>query len=181
MKRRIIISIIILLAAFTILLVMLYYPKDISINTEGIKYQLGNENRDTVKTIKIEINGKLYRSITGNKSFVGTIYLEGEGIPVPIEHRGLNIKFGTELQGGINYFYYDELSKPKTFTLGGIYINEDFSEFTIFTYDRSNGSTQGSWSADNGYMISAPAKDRDEALKISNELMKNILNGYILK
>ncbi|MEH6938379.1 hypothetical protein V7056_11020, partial [Bacillus sp. JJ664] len=61
-------------------------------------------------------------------------------------------------------------------TYGTLYIGNDFSQFTILIFEKESKGSNG-WSAGDGIMISAPAKSREEALSISNHLMKDFLNG----
>ncbi|GAF06611.1 hypothetical protein JCM16418_581 [Paenibacillus pini JCM 16418] len=142
-----------------------------------MKYQLGNNTIE--KVVNIKINGKIYSSINGNKTFKGTIDVEGENLPVPSDQRQLIINLSDKLQGGvISYAGYDQ-GKPFTYAYGGIFFNKNFSKATLYVYNKNDAS--GGWNVDDGLMISLPASTRSEALDISNELMRNSLNGYILK
>ncbi|RCW40087.1 hypothetical protein DFP97_1439, partial [Paenibacillus prosopidis] len=47
------------------------------------------------------------------------------------------------------------------------YIDDKFSEFTIKVMN-----DDGKWSPTNGHMITAPAKDRQEAMMLSQKLIK---------
>ncbi|MEF3353937.1 hypothetical protein PV403_12165 [Paenibacillus sp. GYB006] len=38
-----------------------------------------------------------------------------------------------------------------------------------------------SWNNENGYMITAPASNRVEAIRLSNDLMEQFLQGLVLK
>lgn len=51
---------------------------------------------------------------------------------------------------------------------------------TIAISDKENDK-QGSWSSDNGSMVTAPATNRTEAIGISNEIMSKYLNGIYLE
>jgi hypothetical protein len=66
---------------------------------------------------------------------------------------------------------------PKKFyEYGSMFTNHRFNEFTILEYQANAG-----WNSGHGLTISAPAKSRAEALKLSNQLMKPYLNGHLLK
>jgi hypothetical protein len=177
MMKKWIAGIGVVVAAIGIYVVWVTYPKPISLNVEGIKYQLGDKNPELAHPITIKINGELQTSLTGNQKFKGTIDLEGVDIPVPVDQRKLEINFGKMQQGGIYYGYYSEDHIPMTFAYGGIFINRDFSKFTIFINkkDESDASRSG-WEAVHGLMISAPAASRSEALQISNDFMSSYLH-----
>lgn len=65
-----------------------------------------------------------------------------------------------------------------------IFANKDFSQVTLLlkTPDQQseyeNGATQSVWNAENGKMLLAPASTREEALALSNKLMREYLNPY---
>lgn len=68
---------------FGVILSLKIIPKQYTVNLEGVKYQLGTENNHFTKPITIRIDGKLQQSLTGTKTFKGTIDIDGEKIPVP--------------------------------------------------------------------------------------------------
>lgn len=76
-----------------IFFITLTYPRNIHFIEQGIKYRLGEENVGTERPTTVEIEGKLYRSLTGNKTFIGTIEIEGEEINVPVNQRKLEVLF----------------------------------------------------------------------------------------
>jgi hypothetical protein len=62
------------------------------------------------------------------------------------------------------------------FQLGDLYANDDFSQVTLVLYDqREDGSRY--WGGDDGLMLTAPAKDRTEAVRLANKLMAHRLEG----
>ncbi|MDQ0252686.1 Asp-tRNA(Asn)/Glu-tRNA(Gln) amidotransferase A subunit family amidase [Evansella vedderi] len=64
-------------------------------------------------------------------------------------------------------------------TYGFIYGGENFSELTIGVHEQKNGGS--GWNSADGMMISAPAGDRKEGLKLSNQLMGNVIGDATLK
>lgn len=180
MKKLLITSLIIVFLGLILYISFIIYPRDIQFDTNGIKYRLGNENIGTEKSIHITIQGKLTSSIFGNKTFKGTINLEGEEIPVPQNERDLVLNFHNELNSEIIFSYIED-GQPFMYSYGSIFINKNFSKESISVYDKNHDNTKGTWVADNGLMIAAPASNREQALKISNELMSKYLRGYILK
>ncbi|MBO0600200.1 hypothetical protein I2483_00865 [Sporosarcina sp. E16_3] len=166
---------------FGVILSFKTLPKQYTVNLEGVKYQLGTENNHFTKPITIRIGGKLQHSLTGSKTFKGTIDIDGEKIPVPEVQRGLEIKF-LDNGGGPIVYGYIENGRPGTYGYGVLYTNSNFSEVTIaiFQKDETDLSNRG-WTSENGQMITAPAANRTEALKISNGLMQDYSKGNSLK
>lgn len=166
---------------FGVILSLKAFPKQYTVNLEGVKYQLGAENNQFTKPITIHIDGKLHQSLTGSKTFKGTIEIDGERVPVPDDHRALVIKF-LDNGGGPIVYRYIENGRPGTYSYGVLYTNSNFSEVTITTFqkDETDLSNDG-WTSENGQLITAPAANRTEALKISNELMQDYLKGNSLK
>jgi len=166
---------------FGVILSLKVIPKHYTVNLEGVKYQLGAENNHFAKPLTILIDGKLHRSLTGSKTFKGTIDIDEEIIPVPDEQRGLEINFLDNGRGIIVYGYIEN-GRPGLYSYGVLYTNSNFSEVTIATFqeDETDPTSRG-WTSENGHMITAPAANRTEALKISNVLMRDYFNGITLK
>lgn len=156
------------------------YPKQLTFTMQGVMYQLGEENKDYVKPAAVSVNGKMQKSILGVKTFKGVIDIEGENIPVPEENRELELRFSEH--GEAQLFYrYIKSGNFKQFLYGIIFINNDFSKIAIMKYQANPDDNGGGWNGSNGYMISAPAQNRDEALKISNELLDDFYTKFTLK
>lgn len=68
----------------------------------------------------------------------------------------------------VSYRDYEE--DGELYTYGEAFIGINLVNLTICVQDEQDG-----WNSEDGFMVSAPAKNRFEALKISNELMKDIL------
>ena len=144
--------------------------------SNGIRYQLGTENSDYIEPVSISVNGEMKKSITGVRTFTGTIDIEDEIIPVPEIARDLEIKFDEDGSGTIFYAYVDNNGMPQHYYLGDILVSDDFSELTIMVSTKDGDSSWG-WNGANGTMITAPASSRDEALEISKRLMEDIMKG----
>lgn len=182
LNKKIGLSILIIGIALITFIVISIYPKTIHLHAQGMKYRLGAEHIGDEKSVAIDMNGTIYTSLTGNKRFVGTISIEGEEIPVPENQRQLEIHLGKDLSGIMRY-QYNEDEGISHFLYGTIFLNRSFREatFTVIDYlELEEGNQGGNWSGDKGLMISVPASDRAEALRISNHLMKDDLDGYIL-
>ncbi|MBD7966680.1 hypothetical protein [Paenibacillus gallinarum] len=181
MNKKIRLSILIIGIALITFIMISIYPKTIHLHAQGMKYRLGAEHIGDEKSVAIDMDGTVYTSLTGNKRFVGTITIEGEEIPVPEHQRQIEINLGKDLSG-IMLYQYNEDKGISHFLYGTIFLNRSFREatFTVMDRDLEEGNQGGNWSGYDGIMITVPASDRAEALRISNHLMKEYLDGYIL-
>lgn len=176
-KNSIVISIIGIFVLILVSILYYTYPNPYTFSVEGVKYQLGNDNKDYIRPVTIEVVGTLQRSLTGVKTFKGKINIEGETLPIPEHERKLTITFGKNTPGLMIYNSYEK-DTPPFYTYGDIYINNDFSEISICVYQHEGSDpaklASGSWSGVDGLVISAPAHNRAEGLAISSELMKKL-------
>ncbi|HEY2492412.1 MAG TPA: hypothetical protein VGI33_05830 [Paenibacillus sp.] len=179
MKKLTFISIIIILTTLAIIIVINLYPKEVKINAQGIKYRLGTEHLESENLVNVNIEGKLYKSISGERRFKGTLDIEGEDIHVPLDQRKLDIPITNDGWGAISYPYFvyrkEDGGTESTgiYQYGSLVINNDFSKVTILVSDRNqlNDIKSATWSSENGQMITVPATSRLEAISISNEMM----------
>lgn len=178
MKRTYVYLLLICLGIVMIMFVVYsYYPKEVLINTQGIKYRLGNVEYE--QSIHVLIKGKMYKSFSGNRTFRGVIELEGEEVPVPQSQRQLELHFYKEYQAVLIYPYFEN-GKIYHHLVGTLYLDRDFTKATIALLEKKDNQ-QGSWDGTNGLMVTAPASNRREAIEISNELMNEYIDGFRLK
>ncbi|XEC94193.1 hypothetical protein AB6A23_23205 [Paenibacillus tarimensis] len=157
-------------------------PKSYNVTFEGVKYQLGAENADYIEPAVLHINGTLQTSFTGSRTFQGTIDIEGEEIPVPENQREIKVEFGMTGGYGIMTYGYFEDGEPHIFSYGSLFINEDISKIAIGLLGKNmSDAERRGWSSADGYMLTAPARDRTEGLEVANELMNEYLQGMILE
>ncbi|MFN7253395.1 MAG: hypothetical protein ACK4M9_21880 [Anaerobacillus sp.] len=175
MRKIIVVSILLIVG---LSLVWYTFPKTHSHTLQGVSYQLGNE--EFVEKVTIKIDGKFKKSLTGERTFKGTIDIEGEDIPVPLEERTLELVFNDNIFKD-DYFasiVYSSVKNavPRLYSYGFIFINKDFTQLTIVKFNKDNGEDfGGTWSAYDGLMITAPVDTREQALSISNALMSGFL------
>lgn len=152
---------------FTILSIALYiyyaYPRKINETYHGIQYKLGDSEHKEDVTIKI--NGWITKKLILKDRFEGAIVINEK----EISKLKLDIDNSREWLLGYN----KEISEFESF--GAIYIKGIFEEFTICVFEKGEESGSSGWSSKDGFMISVPAKSRDEALEISQKLVKNDL------
>jgi len=163
MQKKFLIVIITAIVCSVMIAFWYFTPKQINKTMHGFSYQLGNE--ESGENIDIKINGELRKTFTGKKIFKGIIDIEGIDYPITPQEREVELNF-VENQAFMVYKYIDNDYEAEMFHLGAIHINNTFSQLTIRKRDKD-----GSWNGNKGLMITAPATDRKQALKISNELL----------
>lgn len=155
-----------IISAFLLGVVYLYYrtPKYVRLEHQGIYYQLGNP--DMAEEITIIFDGDLTRGLWLEDSFEGTITIGDKVL------KQVNMRLFKNSQNPIVYF--DDETRDYA-TYGSLFSKDIKKNFTIsvFQYDKEDDSD--GWSSADGYMISSPAKDRKEALELSNQLLEKEL------
>lgn len=168
------------------LMVYKMFPRSIDVTLTGVKYQLGTTGEKAgTEPATVIIHGKLYEKLNGNRTFKGEVNIVGEQIPVPLDQRKLVILFAKDGWGAISYpyFIYDErgaVESAEIYPSHQIFANKDFTQVSLLIVDNIHNSkgenSQTVWNAENGLMLTAPATTREEALSISNQLMRDFLN-----
>lgn len=135
------------------------FPRTVNLSYEGIKYTIGDLQQQ--KQIKMNIKGFYYNKLFTKDYFKGSINIEDETYP------RLKLLVGEELQ---MVSYRDYEAGGALHHYGEIFISEKLENLTICKQTEKDG-----WNSEKGIMVSAPAKNRVEALEISNKLMRNVL------
>ena len=143
---------------------MLYTsPIDFQYKYNGVKYQVSNLKG--AELINIEVNGKYVKGLFGKYvDFDGTIKVGDKIFTGPLRFNKYKM---SSLELG-NEFY------------GMIFISNMLEKITIEIHE-PNQSDDYSWSAENGWMISAPCDDRKEAVEISNTLMQRLRKSPVIE
>lgn len=162
---------------FLTFVIWLYLPREVDVRLEGVKYRLGTENASEVQPATILIEGTIRRTLEGHRLFKGTVEIEGESLPVP---KGVMKRdtFSARKGAGFTliYYWFENEKIGKDFPLGQLYANDNFSQIALTRFEqREDGSWN--WGGGDGLMLTAPAKDRSEALQLANKLMKELLKG----
>lgn len=153
-----------------------YSARHVDVRLEGLKYRLGTINASEVEPATIRIEGTVRRTLSGKREFRGIVEIEGESTPVKKESMK-NLSFSAR-EGEPFYLTYPwfEGGSMHIFQLGDLYANDDFTQATLVLYDqREDGSRY--WGGDDGLMLTAPAKDRTEAVQLANKLLAHLLEG----
>lgn len=162
MKRKILIgSIVLILVTITIL----FIPNKIEKSIDGVFYKMGIENtQGNYKNINISISGNYRRGFPYHHSFRGTIAISDLYLndSVDIVFDKSNKAYLTKTQ------YNSILNRVETKTFGIIFIDKGFKNLSINVLSEESGG----WNSESGTIISAPAKTKDEAIVISEKLLK---------
>lgn len=159
--------------------IWLYLPHKVDVRLEGVKYRLGTENISEVESATIHIEGTIRRTLKGHRQFQGTLELAGEPMPVPKEQM-TNRTFTARKGGGFLLVYqWFEEGTIESFSLGTLYANDDFRQITLTLFEHQEDSQSWHWRGGDGLMLTAPAKDRTEAIHLTNELMAHSLKGLL--
>ncbi|MDF2801885.1 MAG: hypothetical protein K0S61_1788 [Anaerocolumna sp.] len=144
--------------------IIYFYPKRLNSEYSGVMYRIGDSKYS--ENIKILIDGYYSKGLLKGDKFKGVITI-GEK-----QFTRLDMRFnsGRELLS----FYNEE--KGDYISYGDMFINNKLEEFSICILEEDGAGKGGkSWSAKDGLMISAPVNSRDEAVKLSNSLLKDYL------
>lgn len=154
-----------------------YLPREVDVRLEGVKYRLGAENVSGIESATIHIDGTVRRTLKGHRLFRGTVELKGESMPVPkkqMKNRTFIARKGESFL--LAYQWYED--GFKSFTLGELYADNDFRQITLTLFEQREDG-QSAWSSGDGLMMTAPAKDRMEAIHLANKLMSYSLRGLL--
>ena len=145
------------------------WPREFIKDFNGVKYQLGPDNKTYSESVKISFNGVFKKCYFGllDDRFIGYITIDGTDIK---EDEEFNLSFGEEKEAILAHTYFVKSEKAMlTSSYGRLHIDEGFEEFTIELYTGEPNNKR--FNSFDGFMISAPAENRDEALLISKKLV----------
>lgn len=162
--------------------VYIYGPRAVLLDTQGVKYRLGEGNAGKEQLVQVKIEGDIWREWNGVPKFVGTIDIEGEVPEVPNERKKVEVNLSEEaIERLIIYDYFDN-EGLHMIAYGRLYTDKSMERISINVFEETEGSAEGGrgWDSGSGLVITAPAQNRQEALKIANELMEKTMDGQTL-
>jgi len=168
-KNAILFSTVFILLLVLAASILYIYPRNISVNYDGIKYQSGSTDNGT--SVNIEIEGNLRKKLFNKGSkFYGKIIIDDKTFeyaewPLYLDNKNVGL------------LEYREADNMKTF--GQIITTNSFETFTLEVFKTQNGGY--SWNSGDGWLISAPANNRNEAVEISNVLLKTLHAETVIK
>ena len=156
---------------FIIWIVNYLSPRRLNKEYSGEIYRIGVSNYS--EHIKINIDGNLYKGLFKGDKFKGTIIIGDKKLlklDMIIDNEGMGL-----------LFYFEESVGEYT-SYGSIIFSNKKDEFTISVFEENKDKKEfKSWYSKEGLLISAPANNRDEALKLSNDLMEKTMYKKNLK
>ncbi|WP_055666211.1 hypothetical protein [Desnuesiella massiliensis] len=160
-----------IIIALLLLCTLYLYPRKFNNSYNAIIYRLGDKSHS--ENIQINIEGWISNRFFRSPSFKGTIFIGEKKLS------DINMKFDKNNKADI--FYFDEASGEYR-SYGFIVAKNIRKQFTVGISEAKNPDDSAKhWSSKDGLMLSAPANNRDEALEISKNLMKPLINSSILK
>lgn len=135
------------------------FPRRFVKSYEGLKYSLGDTKKQ--EKVKISLKGNLRKNFMRPDSFTGEVVIGNVVLAnafIDIDGKS-NVLYKAGAGAGTDFKAY-----------GTAYANEGLQSLSITVYDDEKG-----WSSNDGAVISAPASNRNEAIEVSNKLMKDVL------
>ncbi|SHI07402.1 hypothetical protein [Clostridium grantii] len=135
----------------------------------GIRYQASN--MDFQENIDIEIKGEYIQGLFGQPDkFSGKILIRDKELdysdpPIPFQLNNMAVLPFGQINNGIS---------------GVIYIDENLNKVTIEIAEL-NEQGNSSFHYDNGWLISAPSDTREEAVRVSNELIQKMYQDLVVR
>lgn len=162
MKKIIKIGIIIMLCVSSI---NVYYaiPRKINLTYYGIRYRTENHHQE--KKVVVNIDGTYRKRFRNTDFFEGYVIVDGVVLDATRNATGLFIGGPSRMIGYTN-------KDNRTFVYGQIFVDDNFDKLTICVQEKK---LYGLNNETGDIVISAPANNRIDALRISNELMKDVL------
>lgn len=151
-RKKIMMSMIILIIILLIAYAYYTQSKEYTQSISGIRYQLNNSSVE--EKVQIEIDGVYSRKILGGFKFEGDLYIDNLKLKCSISDNSHGILFSKSESGYLQGY-------------GAVYMHDGFDKLSII-FD--------GWNTSDGITIAAPAQNRQEALKVSNEVMKEFLD-----
>lgn len=171
-KMKVKALLVVLIIGLVLFTIWYFTPKNYTQTLNGVYYQLGNG--EEAHDIEIILDGKLHHRFNGKITFKGTVEIRGTNVPsIPEDKTEIVLDYHGENRAPIFSAFrvvdYKGRVEPDIYYYGLLYTNDKFSEFTIAVFNDGDSET---WSPSNGFMITAPARDKQVAIKISQNLMK---------
>ena len=160
MKRKKLTYSVIFLAVFSI--VICTFPLKTKINKEINCIEWKTDDEDYLENVTVKVKGVLKSYLLYGNIFRGNILIDKYDFTYNSKEVDLY------LQDNNDYLAYD-LDPRGRKSLGWIYEEDYLGKLVIELFDE-----KGEWPKDGRTVISGPAKDKDEAVKISKEIIRDI-------
>ena len=160
-----------IIIALLLLGTLYLYPRKFNNSYNALIYRLGDKSYS--ENVQINIEGWTSNSFFRSPSFKGTIFIGDKKLS------SISMKFDKNNKADI--FYFDEASGEYR-SYGFMLTKNIRKQFTVGISEAKNSDDSAEhWSSKDGLILSAPANNRDEALEISKNLMKPLMDSSVLK
>lgn len=158
LKNKLIIIVIVL---FVVIGLVYFYPQKINREYSGIQYRIENDSYE--EQTDITVKGYITKGLLQGDRFEGSITIGEKELPK------LDMRFSDNY--GAPLLYYDEASGDYR-SYGQIYMDNSREKISISIFEPKDQKGKQSWSSKDGLVISAPANNINEAIEITNELIR---------
>jgi hypothetical protein len=146
------------------------FTKKINIAYDGIEWGLGDPEYS--EKVTVTMKGKYYRYLFRTNYYEGTLKIKGAGSDFYIYNDEVRFEFkdsDCRVHNSLPYGEYDEKLVHE------LLWNGSFDTLVFKVYEIMGASNEiTSWDSNTGYIITAPAKDRESAIKATNKVLKDI-------
>lgn len=162
------------LLVISTLFIVITFPQKRDMTLTGIVYQSGNGNDSFEREVNLRIEGKFKKSLWGKHKFQGYFDIQDERFSLQNEQTYIEIAYQKNKPAVLGYVQFNDEGDTNLISFGDIFINEDFTAFTILLTYIDGQQTE--WNHNHGYVLSAPVKDHEEAIHLTRKLTKGYLD-----
>lgn len=151
---------------FILFLLAVYFlplQRKIDVKLDGVECRIGDNEYD--KELSINVSGTYNDYLFKDDTFLGTITIEGYGDVWSISSGKLRFSDNRS-----RLVILDKNNKTNDF--GELVYRKGFNEILILVSEKIGENGSG-WSSEDGVYIAAPAKNKAEAVNLSEELSEN--------
>lgn len=141
-------------------------PRSVRMNGPALQWRSGHPEEEC-KTVQVTIRGTYMDFLFFNDFFDGDIMIEGMEIT---QREGVLSRVRMDQEGYLVYMNEEGLMRSTGFMIAP----PGFSDFVIGLYDYDEGEHHGSWSGDNGLMLTWGASSREEAVEKTRQIVSQI-------
>ncbi|MHB8128880.1 MAG: hypothetical protein ACYDEX_07775 [Mobilitalea sp.] len=171
-KRRKFIRQCLIMGLIIICLNNIPFTKKIDISYDGIEWGLGDPEYS--EKVSVVMKGKYYRYLFRTKYYEGTLEIKGNAAGSDFDICNDEVRFefkdtDCRVHNALAYGEYEEKLVHE------LLWNGSFDTLVFKVYEIMGTSDEIlSWDSNTGYVITAPAKDRESAIKATNKVLKSI-------
>lgn len=155
----------VLLLAAAAAVCLLPWPRNISVVHEGYEWRISDASHGVLRQVRVE--GTCYDYLFKPDGFDGVVEIDGHPAAT---------RFSAELGGGEGQIAMQTITEDgMARVMGFMYMQPDGSEMLICLYE-DNG-----WSGRDGLMLTAPASQREAAVRTANRLVEELDRGLLRK